>query len=186
MSRIGKMPIDVPAGVDVKISPDNSISVKGPKGALTGAFDKTMSVSLEEGKITVARPNDNKQAKSLHGLTRTLINNMVVGVTSGFEKNLDINGVGYRAQKQGRKLVLTLGYSHPIEMEDPDGITTEVVTQNNQNRIVIRGIDKQFVGEYAAKIRIKREPEVYNGKGIKYDYEVIRRKEGKTGAKGKK
>lgn len=183
MSRIGKMPINVPKGVDVMISPDNEIAVKGPKGALSGRFDKSMSVSFEDSVIRVARPDDEKQSRSMHGLTRTLINNMVVGVTSGFEKNLDINGVGYRAQKQGSKLVLTLGYSHPVEMEDPDGITTEVV---GQNRVVVRGIDKQAVGEYAAKIRIKRKPEVYKGKGIKYDYEVIRRKEGKTGAKGKK
>ena len=183
MSRIGKMPIDVPKGVDVKISTDNEISIKGPKGTLSGIFDRSMIVKIEDGKILVARPDDQKQSRSMHGLTRTLISNMVTGVTAGFEKNLDINGVGYRAQKQGKKLILTLGYSHPVEMDDPDGITTEVV---NQNRIIVRGIDKQVVGEYAAKIRIKRKPEVYKGKGIKYDYEVIRRKEGKTGAKGKK
>ena len=183
MSRIGKMPIDVPKGVDVKISPENVISVKGPKGALSGILNRAMAISLEDGRIIVSRPDDEKQSRSMHGLTRTLISNMVIGVTDGFEKNLEINGVGYRAQKQGKKLVLTLGYSHPVEMEDPAGITTEVV---NQNRIIVRGIDKQVVGEYAAKIRIKRKPEVYKGKGIKYDYEVIRRKEGKTGAKGKK
>ena len=183
MSRIGKMPIEVPKGVEVKISPENEISVKGPKGALTGAFSKAMTVRLEDGKILVGRPGDDKQSRAVHGLTRTLVNNMIVGVTAGFEKNLEINGVGYRAQKQGKKLVLTLGYSHPVEMDDPDGISTEVV---GQNRIIVRGIDKQAVGEYAAKIRIKRKPEVYKGKGIKYDYEVIRRKEGKTGAKGKK
>ena len=183
MSRIGKMPIDIPKGVEVKISPGNEVSVKGPKGSLSGVFDRSMVVSLAENKVQVARQDDEKLSRSLHGLTRTLINNMIVGVTAGFEKNLDINGVGYRAQKQGKKLVLTLGYSHPVEMEDPDGITTDVV---NQNRIVVRGIDKQAVGEYAAKIRIKRKPEVYKGKGIKYDYETIRRKEGKTGAKGKK
>ena len=183
MSRIGKIPIDVPKGVEVLISPDNEVSIKGPMGSLSGVFDKKMIVSYEDSKIQIARPDDEKQSRSMHGLTRTLINNMVLGVTSGFSKNLDINGVGYRAQKQGNKLVLTLGYSHPIEMEDPAGITTEVV---NQNRIVVRGIDKQAVGEYAAEIRIKRKPEVYKGKGIKYDYEVIRRKEGKTGAKGKK
>jgi len=183
MSRIGKMPVDIPAGVDVTISPDNEVSVKGPKGALTSAFSKSMGLSVDGGKIIVTRPGDDRESRSIHGLTRSLINNMVVGVTTGFEKSLDINGVGYRAQKQGKKLVLTLGYSHPVEMEDPDDITTEVV---NQTRIIIRGIDKQVVGEYAAKIRIKRKPEVYKGKGIKYDYEVIRRKEGKTGAKGKK
>ena len=183
MSRIGKMPIDVPKGVEVLISPGNEVSVKGPKGSLKGIFDNSMIVSYGDNKIQVSRPDDQKQSRSMHGLTRTLISNMVIGVTSGFEKNLDINGVGYRAQKQGKKLVLTLGYSHPIEMEDPDGITTEVTSPT---RIVVRGIDKQAVGEYAAKIRIKRKPEVYKGKGIKYDYEVIRRKEGKTGAKGKK
>jgi len=183
MSRIGKMPIDVPKGVDVTISPDNEVSLKGPKGSLSGVFDRSMVLVYEDNKIQVTRPDDAKQSRSIHGLTRTLINNMVVGVTAGFEKNLEINGVGYRAQKQGNKLVLTLGYSHPVEMIDPDGITTEVTTPN---RIIVRGIDKQAVGEYAAKIRIKRKPEVYKGKGIKYDYEVIRRKEGKTGAKGKK
>ncbi|MCL2057851.1 MAG: 50S ribosomal protein L6 [Oscillospiraceae bacterium] len=183
MSRIGKMPIDVPKGVDVKVSPENEVSVKGPKGSLSGVFDRAMIVSYKDSQILVSRPDDEKRSRSMHGLTRTLINNMVVGVTSGFEKNLEINGVGYRAQKQGKKLVLTLGYSHPVEMEDPAGITTEVV---NPNRIVVRGIDKQAVGEYAAKIRIKRKPEVYKGKGIKYDYETIRRKEGKSGAKGKK
>jgi large subunit ribosomal protein L6 len=183
MSRIGKMPIDVPKGVDVKISDGNEVSVKGPKGALSGTFDRNMLLTLENGQILVKRPNDEKRNRAMHGLTRSLISNMVTGVTSGFEKALDINGVGYRAQKQGKKLVLLLGYSHPVEMEDPDGITTEVV---GQNRIIVRGIDKQAVGEFAAKIRIKRKPEVYKGKGIKYEYEVIRRKEGKTGAKGKK
>jgi len=177
------MPIDIPKGVDVTISDGNEVFIKGPKGSLSGVFDRSMDVSFKDGKIMVLRPDDEKQSRCMHGLTRTLINNMVVGVTAGFEKRLEINGVGYRAQKQGSKLVLTLGYSHPVEMEDPDGITTEVTSPN---RIVVRGIDKQVVGEYAAKIRIKRKPEVYKGKGIKYDYEVIRRKEGKTGAKGKK
>lgn len=183
MSRIGKMPIGVPGGVDVQISPDNEVSVKGPKGSLTGAFDKSINFSYAGSVITVSRSDDDQKSRSIHGLTRTLINNMIVGVTAGFEKALEINGVGYRAQKQGSKLVMTLGYSHPVEMEDPDGITTEVV---GQNRVIVRGIDKQAVGEYAAKIRLRRKPEVYNGKGIKYSYEVIRRKEGKTGAKGKK
>jgi large subunit ribosomal protein L6 len=177
------MPIDVPQGVDIQISPDNEVSVNGPKGSLSGMFDKSMTVSYTDGNILITRLDDEKQTRSIHGLTRTLINNMVVGVTAGFEKRLDINGVGYRAQKQGGKLVLTLGFSHPVELEDPEGITTEVI---NQNRIVVRGIDKQAVGEYAARIRIIRKPEVYNGKGIKYENEVIRRKEGKTGAKGKK
>jgi large subunit ribosomal protein L6 len=177
------MPVDVPQGVEVKIAPGNEVSVKGPKGSLTGLFSKSLTLNYKDGRIEIERSDDEKQSRSLHGLTRTLINNMVVGVTAGFEKNLEINGVGYRAQKQGKKLILTLGYSHPVEMDDPEGISTEVV---NQNRIVVRGIDKQAVGEYAAKIRIKRKPEVYKGKGIKYDYETIRRKEGKTGAKGKK
>ena len=180
MSRIGKMPIDVPKGVEVKISEGNAVSVKGPKGTLSSVFDRNMILKQESNQITVSRPNDEKQNRALHGLTRSLLNNMVVGVTTGFEKILEINGVGYRVQKQGKKLVLTLGYSHPVEMEDPDGITTEVV---GQNKIIVRGIDKQAVGEFAAKIRIKRKPEVYKGKGIKYEHEVIRRKEGKTGAK---
>jgi large subunit ribosomal protein L6 len=183
MSRIGKMPIDVPKGVEVKISDGNGVSVKGPKGSLSGSFDKSMMLSMENSQILVKRPNDLKRNRALHGLTRSLINNMVTGVTEGFEKTLEINGVGYRAQKQGKKLVLMLGYSHPVEMEDPAGITTEVV---GTNRIIVRGIDKQAVGEFAAKIRIKRKPEVYKGKGIKYENETIRRKEGKTGAKGKK
>jgi large subunit ribosomal protein L6 len=183
MSRIGKMPIDVPKGVEVSISGGNEVSVKGPKGSLSNAFDKDMLLSLENSQIIVKRPNDEKRNRAMHGLTRSLISNMVTGVSAGFEKTLEINGVGYRVQKQGKKLVLSLGYSHPVEMDDPDGITTEVV---GQNRIIVRGIDKQAVGEFAAKIRIKRKPEVYKGKGIKYDYEVIRRKEGKTGAKGKK
>jgi len=180
MSRIGKMPIDVPKGVEVKITEGNAVSVKGPKGTLSSVFDRNMILKQESNQITVSRPNDEKQNRALHGLTRSLLNNMVVGVTTGFEKILEINGVGYRVQKQGKKLVLTLGYSHPVEMEDPDGITTEVV---GQNKIIVRGIDKQAVGEFAAKIRIKRKPEVYKGKGIKYEHEVIRRKEGKTGAK---
>ena len=183
MSRIGKIPINVPKGVEVVISPGNEVSVKGPKGSLAGAFDTSLAFERENGQIIVTRPDDDKQSRSLHGLTRSLLNNMVVGVTTGFEKTLEIVGVGYRAQKQGKKLVLTIGYSHPVEMEDPDGIATEVV---GQNRIIVRGIDKQAVGEHAANIRKKRKPEVYKGKGIKYDYETIRRKEGKSGAKGKK
>ena len=183
MSRIGKVPIKVPSGVEVSIAPGNEISVKGPKGTLKGDFDARMAFRQESGQIIVTRPADDKESKSLHGLSRTLLSNMVVGVTSGFEKTLEINGVGYRALKQGKKLVLTVGYSHPVEMEDPDGIATEVI---GQNRIIVRGIDKQAVGEHAANIRKKRKPEVYKGKGIKYSYETIRRKEGKTGAKGKK
>ncbi|MCX8131381.1 MAG: 50S ribosomal protein L6 [Clostridia bacterium] len=183
MSRIGKMPIAVPKGVDVKIESDNTVTVKGSKGTLTKQLHKDMIIKVENNTIIVQRPSDEKMHKALHGLTRTLVNNMVEGVTNGFEKNLEINGVGYRAQKQGKKLVLTLGYSHPVEMEEPAGITVEVP---NPNKLIVRGIDKQMVGEFAAKIRSKREPEVYKGKGIKYETEVIRRKEGKTGGKGKK
>jgi large subunit ribosomal protein L6 len=182
MSRIGRMPITIPAGVDVKLK-GNTLTVKGAKGTLEKEFHKDMTIKIENGKILVERPSDEKQHRALHGLTRTLINNMVTGVTQGFEKALEINGVGYRAQKQGKKLVLTLGYSHPVEMDEPAGITIEVPAQN---KIIVKGIDKQAVGEFAAKIRGKREPEPYKGKGIKYETEVIRRKEGKTGGKGKK
>lgn len=181
MSRIGRMPIEIPNGVDVKID-DNVVTVKGSKGSLTRKFHKDMIIKVEDGKVLVERPSEQKMHKSLHGLTRTLVNNMIEGVTNGFQKNLEINGVGYRAQKQGNKIVLTLGYSHPVEMEEPAGITVEIPAPN---KLVVKGIDKQAVGEFAAKIRAKREPEVYGGKGIKYDYEVIRRKEGKTGAKSK-
>ncbi|MEN6315489.1 MAG: 50S ribosomal protein L6 [Clostridiaceae bacterium] len=182
MSRIGKMPIEIPAGVNVDIK-GSVVTVKGPKGTLTKEFHKDMTIKKEGTKILVTRPSDDKTHKSLHGLTRTLVSNMVVGVTKGFEKALEINGVGYRAQKQGKKLVLTLGYSHPVEMDEPQGIVTEVPAPN---KIIIKGCDKQEVGEFAAKIRAKREPEVYKGKGIKYETEIIRRKEGKAGAKAKK
>ena len=183
MSRIGRMPVVVPAGVEVKISGNNEVSVKGPKGSLMQKLSGEMIIKNEGGSITVERPSENKNHKALHGLTRTLINNMVVGVTQGYEKSLDINGVGYRASKSGKKLVLSLGYSHPVEMEEPEGVTVEVPAQN---KIIVKGIDKQAVGEFAAKIRSKREPEPYKGKGIKYSDEVVRRKEGKTGGKGKK
>lgn len=183
MSRIGKLPIAVPKGVDIKLDGNNVLTVKGSKGTLTKQFHKDMIIKVEGEQILVERPSDLKMHKSLHGLTRTLVNNMVEGVTNGFQKALDINGVGYRAAKQGKKLVLTLGYSHPVEMDDPEGITTEVPAPN---RIIVKGIDKQVVGEVAAKIREKRPPEPYKGKGIKYETEVIRRKEGKTGGKGKK
>jgi large subunit ribosomal protein L6 len=182
MSRIGRMPVVVPAGVDVKLK-DSTLTVKGAKGTLEKEFHKDMTIKIENGKILVERPSDEKQHRALHGLTRSLINNMVTGVTQGFEKTLEINGVGYRAQKQGKKLVLTLGYSHPVEMDEPAGITVDVPAQN---KIIVKGIDKQAVGEFAAKIRGKREPEPYKGKGIKYENEIIRRKEGKTGGKGKK
>lgn len=179
MSRIGKQPIAVPAGVTVTISPANEVVVKGPKGTLTQTFDTAMNIALEENQVVVTRPNDLKRNRSLHGLTRTLIANMVEGVTNGFTKVLEINGVGYRAQKQGKKLVLSLGYSHPVEMEDPEGLTTTL----DGNKITVAGIDKAAVGQYAAEIRDKRRPEPYKGKGIKYIDEVIRRKEGKTGKK---
>lgn len=183
MSRIGRMPITIPKGVDVKVGSDNLVTVKGAKGTLTSKLHKDMIIKVEGDVISVQRPSEEKAHKALHGLTRTLINNMVDGVTKGFEKALDINGVGYRAAKQGKKLVLTLGYSHPVEMEEPAGITVEVPAPN---KVIVKGMDKQAVGEFAAKIRSKREPEPYKGKGIKYETEVIRRKEGKTGGKGKK
>ncbi|WP_312445946.1 50S ribosomal protein L6 [Lacrimispora sp.] len=180
MSRIGRMPIAVPAGVTVAIAENNKVTVKGPKGTLERVLPSEMTIKEEDGHIVVTRPNDLKKMKSLHGLTRTLVNNMVVGVTNGYEKKLEINGVGYRAQKQGKKLVLSLGYSHPVEMEDPEGVEA---TMEGQNVIIIKGIDKEKVGQYAAEIRDKRRPEPYKGKGIKYADEVIRRKVGKTGKK---
>lgn len=179
MSRIGKMPIAIPAGVTVDIAENNKVTVKGPKGELARQLAPEMELKIENGELTVNRPNDLKRNKSLHGLTRTLIHNMVIGVTDGYKKTLEVNGVGYRASKQGKKLVLNLGYSHPVEMEDPEGLTTEV----QDNKIIVSGIDKEKVGQYAAEIREKRAPEPYKGKGIKYDYEVIRRKVGKTGKK---
>lgn len=180
MSRIGKMPIAIPAGVTVEIAENNKVTVKGPKGTLERVLPSEMDIKMEGSEIVVSRPNDLKKMKSLHGLTRTLINNMVIGVTEGYEKKLEVNGVGYRAQKQGKKLVLSLGYSHPVEMEDPEGLETVL---DGQNIIVVKGIDKEKVGQYAAEIRAKRAPEPYKGKGIKYADEVIRRKVGKTGAK---
>ena len=180
MSRIGKMPIAVPAGVTVDIAENNKVTVKGPKGTLERVLPAEMEIKKEGDEIIVNRPNDLKKMKSLHGLTRTLINNMVTGVTQGYEKVLEINGVGYRAAKQGKKLVLSLGYSHPVEMIDPEGLEAVVETPN---KIVIKGIDKEKVGQYAAEIRDKRRPEPYKGKGIKYADEVIRRKVGKTGKK---
>jgi len=180
MSRIGRMPIAVPAGVTVEIAENNVVTVKGPKGTLTRTLAPEMDIKLEGAQVVVTRPNDLKRMKSLHGLTRTLINNMVVGVTNGYEKKLEVNGVGYRAAKAGKKLTLNLGYSHPVEMEDPAGIESVV---EGQNIIIIKGIDKEKVGQYAAEIRDKRRPEPYKGKGIKYADEVIRRKVGKTGKK---
>ena len=180
MSRIGRMPIAVPAGVTVDIAENNKVTVKGPKGTLERVLPSEMDIKLEDGHVVVTRPNDLKKMKSLHGLTRSLIANMVHGVTEGYEKALEVNGVGYRAQKQGKKLILSLGYSHPVEMEDPEGLESVV---DGQNKIIVKGIDKEKVGQYAAEIRDKRSPEPYKGKGIKYADEVIRRKVGKTGKK---
>ena len=180
MSRIGRMPIAVPAGVTVDIAENNHVTVKGPKGTLERTLPSEMDIKLEGDEIIVTRPNDLKKMKSLHGLTRTLIHNMVVGVTDGYMKELEVNGVGYRAAKSGNKLTLNLGYSHPVEMIDPEGIETVV---DGQNLITVKGIDKEKVGQYAAEIRDKRRPEPYKGKGIKYADEVIRRKVGKTGKK---
>ncbi|MDE7367244.1 MAG: 50S ribosomal protein L6 [Lachnospiraceae bacterium] len=179
MSRIGRMPIAVPAGVTVDIAENNKVTVKGPKGTLERVLPAEMEIKQEDGHLIVTRPNDLKKMKSLHGLTRTLLNNMVVGVTDGFVKELEVNGVGYRASKQGKKLVLALGYSHPVEMEDPEGLESVV----DGNKITVKGIDKEKVGQYAAEIRAKSAPEPYKGKGIKYVDEVIRRKVGKTGKK---
>ena len=180
MSRIGRMPIAIPAGVTVEVAENNKVTVKGPKGTLTRVMVPEMEIKVDGAVATVSRPNDLKRMKSLHGLTRTLLNNMIVGVTDGYEKVLEINGVGYRAQKQGKKLTLSLGYSHPVEMEDPEGIETVL---DGQNKITVKGIDKEKVGQYAAEIRDKRRPEPYKGKGIKYADETIRRKVGKTGKK---
>ena len=179
MSRIGRHPVAVPAGVTVTIEEGNKVTVKGPKGELVRVLPAEMEIKLEDGQVVVTRPNDLKKMKSLHGLTRTLINNMVIGVTDGYTKELEVNGVGYRAQKSGKVLTLHLGYSHPVEMEDPEGLESKV----DGNKIVISGIDKEKVGQYAAEIRDKRRPEPYKGKGIKYADEVIRRKVGKTGKK---
>ncbi len=182
MSRIGKMPITVPAGVTVTIGTGNDVTVKGPNGTLARSLHPDMIIKMEANEITVERPSEEKMHKALHGLTRTLLNNMVVGVTDGFTKELEINGVGYRAQMQGKKLVLSLGYSHPVEYEAVEGVTIEVPAPN---KIIVKGANKEHVGETAAKIREYRLPEPYKGKGIKYVGEFIRRKEGKAGAKKK-
>lgn len=180
MSRIGRMPVNVPAGVEVTVAEGNLVTVKGPKGTLTQQLHPAISIAQEGAVITLTRPNDEKENRALHGLTRALLNNMVVGVSEGYKKELEINGVGYRAAKEGNKLVLTIGYSHPVEMEEIPGITIEVPSQN---KVVISGCNKQMVGQFAAEVREKRPPEPYKGKGIKYVDEVIRRKVGKTGAK---
>ena len=182
MSRIGRMPIDLPAGVEINIGESNLVTVKGPKGTLTQQLAPAMTISQEGSVLHVTRPNDAKENRALHGLTRSLLHNMVVGVTDGFKKELDVNGVGYRVAKEGKKLVMNLGYSHQVTMDEPDGITIECPTAN---KIVISGMDKQQVGQFAAEVREKRPPEPYKGKGIKYTDEVIRRKEGKTGVKKK-
>ena len=180
MSRIGRMPVAIPAGVEVNIANGNLVTVKGPKGTLTQQLSPVMTLKQEGAEIHVTRPNDEKENRALHGLTRALLHNMVVGVTEGYKKELDINGVGYRAAKEGKKLVLTIGYSHPVEVEEIDGITIDVP---NPNHLVVSGCDKQNVGQFAAELREKRPPEPYKGKGIKYTDEVIRRKVGKTGVK---
>ena len=182
MSRIGRKPIAIPAGVEVKIN-GNEVTVKGPKGTLTNSFNKDMAISVEGSEILVTRPSDDKEHRALHGLTRTLIANMVEGVTTGFKKELEVNGVGYRVQKQGKNLVMNLGFSHQVIVSEVDGITIDVP---NPNAIVISGADKQRVGQFAAEIREKRPPEPYKGKGIKYADEHIRRKEGKAGKGAKK
>ena len=180
MSRIGRLPITIPAGVTVEISSDNEVTVKGSKGTLVKSLPVEMEIKKDGETLTVSRPSDLKRMKSLHGLTRTLINNMIIGVSEGYTKVLEVNGVGYRAAKAGKKLTLSLGYSHPVEMEDPEGLETVL---EGQNKITVSGIDKEKVGQYAAEIRDKRRPEPYKGKGIKYADEVIRRKVGKTGKK---
>ena len=180
MSRIGRMPITVPAGVTVNVAEGNVVTVKGPKGELTKALRPEMILKQEGSTITVERPSDDKLHRSLHGLTRTLLHNMIVGVEKGYTKELEVNGVGYRAQKQGKQLIMNLGYSHPVVVDEIDGITIDVPAQN---KIVISGIDKQKVGQFAAEVRGKRPPEPYKGKGIKYTTEVIRHKEGKAGGK---
>lgn len=180
MSRIGRLPVEIPQGVEVKIGEGNFITVKGPKGTLERKLVDDMNIAIENNVLTVTRPSELKRHKALHGLTRTLIFNMIEGVTKGYEKVLEINGVGYRAAKAGKKLTLTLGYSHPVEMTDPDGIETIL---EGQNKITVKGIDKEKVGQFAAEIRTKRPPEPYKGKGIKYSTETIRRKVGKTGKK---
>ena len=179
MSRIGRLPVVIPAGVTVDVKENNYVVVKGSKGTLERELPVEMDIKVEDGQVIVTRPSDLKKMKALHGLTRTLIQNMVIGVSEGYQKVLEVNGVGYKAAKQGKKLVLSLGYSHPVEMEDPEGLESKV----DGNKIIVSGISKEKVGQYAAEIREKRKPEPYKGKGIKYADEVIRRKVGKTGKK---
>ena len=179
MSRIGKMAITVPANVEVEIAENNVVTVKSSKGTLTQAFNPKMIIEKDGAKITVSRPDDSHESRSLHGLTRTLLNNMIVGLDKGFSKELEVNGVGYRAQMDGKKLVMNLGYSHPVSMDPPEGVVIEVPAPT---KIIIKGYNKQVVGQFAAEVRGKRPPEPYKGKGIKYASEVVRHKEGKTGA----
>ena len=178
MSRVGKMPIAIPAGVTVTVTPENVVTVKGPKGELVKAMHKDINIAVEDAQVVVTRPSDVKEHIALHGLTRALLNNMVVGVSQGFSKTLELNGVGYRAQLQGKKLVMNLGYSHPVEVEAVDGVDFKL---DGTTKVIVEGIDKEKVGAVAANIRSWRKPEPYKGKGIKYSDEVIRRKEGKTG-----
>ena len=178
MSRIGNMPIEIPEGVDVKVSPENLVEVKGNLGTLSQQIDQDLEIKMEDGTIIIERPSESKKHKSMHGLYRTLVDNMIEGVTSGYSKELEIIGTGYRAAKNGKTLSLTLGFSHPLDLEDPEGIEVEVP---NTNTIIIKGIDKQAVGQYAAKIRSYRQPEPYKGKGIRYKDEYVVRKVGKTG-----
>ena len=182
MSRIGRAPIAIPAGVEIKVEDNNVVTVKGPKGTLTQQFNPNMAITMDAGVLHVTRPNDAKENRALHGLTRTLIHNMVVGVTDGYKKELDVNGVGYRVAKEGNKLVMNLGYSHQVIMDEIPGITIDVPAPN---KIIISGPNKQMVGQFAAEVREKRPPEPYKGKGIKYSTEVVRRKEGKAGGKKK-
>lgn len=178
MSRVGKMPIAIPAGVTVTVTPENVVTVKGPKGELVKAMHKDINIAVEDAQVVVTRPSDVKEHRALHGLTRALLNNMVVGVSQGFSKTLELNGVGYRAQLQGKKLVMNLGYSHPVEVEAVDGVDFKL---DGTTKVIVEGIDKEKVGAVAANIRSWRKHEPYKGKGIKYSDEVIRRKEGKTG-----
>lgn len=178
MSRVGKMPIAIPAGVTITVTPENVVTVKGPKGELVKAMHKDINIAVEDAQVVVTRPSDVKEHRALHGLTRALLNNMVVGVSQGFSKTLELNGVGYRAQLQGKKLVMNLGYSHPVEVESVDGVDFKL---DGTTKVIVEGIDKEKVGAVAANIRSWRKPEPYKGKGIKYSDEVIRRKEGKTG-----
>lgn len=180
MSRIGRKPVILPAGVEVTVDDKNLVTVKGPKGQLQEQVSKLITIKVEGNEVSLTRDSDAREDRSQHGLARTLVNNMVVGVTEGYEKKLLLNGVGYKVEKKGKTLVLNLGYSHPVEMEDPEGITTETP---DATTVIVKGIDKALVGNYAANIRAWRKPEPYKGKGIKYDGEIIRRKEGKTGAK---